>query len=81
MIKAGIVGGTGYTGVELMRILARHSQVELAVITSTSLIAVTISSLCGFSILKLAWRLPKMSSHSLVLVGSGDTFNSLSGHF
>ena len=34
MIKAGIVGGTGYTGVELLRILARHPGVQLAAITS-----------------------------------------------
>jgi N-acetyl-gamma-glutamyl-phosphate reductase len=34
MIKAGIVGGTGYTGVELLRLLARHPEVELAAITS-----------------------------------------------
>lgn len=34
MIKAGIVGGTGYTGVELLRLLAQHPQVELAAITS-----------------------------------------------
>jgi N-acetyl-gamma-glutamyl-phosphate reductase len=34
MIKAGIVGGTGYTGVELLRILARHPGVELKTITS-----------------------------------------------
>ncbi len=34
MIRAGIVGGTGYTGVELMRILALHSEVEVAVVTS-----------------------------------------------
>ena len=34
MIKAGIVGGTGYTGVELLRILASHPQVEVAAITS-----------------------------------------------
>ncbi len=33
-IKAGIVGGTGYTGVELLRLLAQHPQVELAAITS-----------------------------------------------
>jgi N-acetyl-gamma-glutamyl-phosphate reductase len=33
-IKAGIVGGTGYTGVELLRLLARHPQVELRAITS-----------------------------------------------
>jgi N-acetyl-gamma-glutamyl-phosphate reductase len=36
MIKVGIVGGTGYTGVELLRILARHREVELAAITSRS---------------------------------------------
>ncbi len=34
MIKAGIVGGTGYTGVELLRLLAQHSEVELTAITS-----------------------------------------------
>ena len=34
MIKVGIVGGTGYTGVELLRLLARHPQVSLAAITS-----------------------------------------------
>ena len=34
MIKAGIVGGTGYTGVELLRLLAQHPQVELRTITS-----------------------------------------------
>lgn len=36
MIKAGIVGGTGYTGVELLRLLAGHPQVELQAITSRS---------------------------------------------
>jgi len=34
MIKVGIVGGTGYTGVELLRLLAAHPQVSLQVITS-----------------------------------------------
>lgn len=34
MIKIGIVGGTGYTGVELLRILAQHPKVQLNVITS-----------------------------------------------
>lgn len=34
MIKVGIVGGTGYTGVELLRLLAQHPQVELRAITS-----------------------------------------------
>jgi N-acetyl-gamma-glutamyl-phosphate reductase len=34
MIKAGIVGGTGYTGVELLRLLVQHPEVELRAITS-----------------------------------------------
>ena len=33
-IKVGIVGGTGYTGVELLRLLALHPQVVLSAITS-----------------------------------------------
>ncbi len=36
MIKVGIVGGTGYTGVELLRILANHPQASVEVITSRS---------------------------------------------
>ncbi|WP_096085347.1 N-acetyl-gamma-glutamyl-phosphate reductase [Agaribacterium haliotis] len=34
MIKVAIVGATGYTGAELLRLLSRHSQVEVAVVTS-----------------------------------------------
>ena len=36
MIKVGVVGGTGYTGVELLRLLAMHPGVQLSVITSRS---------------------------------------------
>jgi N-acetyl-gamma-glutamyl-phosphate reductase len=34
MIKVGVVGGTGYTGVELLRLLAGHPEVEVTAITS-----------------------------------------------
>jgi len=34
MIKIGVVGGTGYTGVELLRLLARHPEAQLTAITS-----------------------------------------------
>lgn len=34
MIRVAIVGGTGYTGAELLRILARHPQTSIAAITS-----------------------------------------------
>lgn len=36
VIKVGIIGATGYAGAELVRLLARHPQVELTVLTSQS---------------------------------------------
>ncbi|MDH5517364.1 MAG: N-acetyl-gamma-glutamyl-phosphate reductase [Gammaproteobacteria bacterium] len=36
MIQVGIVGGTGYTGVELIRLLLAHPQAEIKIITSRS---------------------------------------------
>jgi len=45
MIKVGIVGGTGYTGVELLRLLATHSEVSLHVITSRSEAGMAVSEL------------------------------------
>jgi N-acetyl-gamma-glutamyl-phosphate reductase len=34
MIRIGIVGGTGYTGVELLRLLAQHPEADVRTITS-----------------------------------------------
>ncbi len=34
MIKVGVVGGTGYTGVELLRLLVGHADAEVVAITS-----------------------------------------------
>ena len=36
-LKAGIVGASGYAGIELVRLLAKHPGVELACVTSRSL--------------------------------------------
>ncbi|HCK77066.1 MAG TPA: N-acetyl-gamma-glutamyl-phosphate reductase, partial [Gammaproteobacteria bacterium] len=36
MIKVGIIGGTGYTGVELLRLLVRHPRAEVVAISSRS---------------------------------------------
>lgn len=61
MIKVGIVGGTGYTGVELLRLLAAHPQAELSAITSRKedgmLVADMFPSLRGF--VKLAFSAPE----------------------
>lgn len=45
MIKVGIVGGTGYTGVELLRLLAQHPEVEVDIITSRSEAGTSVSEL------------------------------------
>ena len=34
MIKVGIVGGTGYTGAELLRLLAQHPDARVTGLTS-----------------------------------------------
>lgn len=45
MVKVGIVGGTGYTGVELLRLLARHPQIQLEAITSRAEAGMAVSAL------------------------------------
>lgn len=44
-MRLGIVGGTGYTGVELLRLLVGHDGVELAVITSRSEAGLAVADL------------------------------------
>ena len=57
-LKIGIVGGTGYTGVELLRLLALHPQAELACITSRGEAGLPVAdmfpSLRGFVDLKFS---------------------------
>ena len=45
MIKVGIVGGTGYTGVELLRLLVQHPQAEIVCITSRGEAGLPVSDL------------------------------------
>ncbi len=47
MVKVGIVGGTGYTGVELLRLLAMHPQVDVVQITSRAEAGRKVSDLYG----------------------------------
>src|SRR3546814_5292294 len=47
MVKVGIVGGTGYTGVELLRLLAQHPQAEVVVITSRSEAGLAVADKIG----------------------------------
>lgn len=45
MLKAGIVGATGYTGVELLRLLALHDGVSIDVVTSRELEGTAVCAL------------------------------------
>lgn len=45
MVKVGIVGGTGYTGIELLRLLATHPQARVAAVTSRQEAGKPVSSL------------------------------------
>ena len=47
MIRVGIVGATGYTGEELMRILANHPEAEVRYITSESQTGTEITKVYG----------------------------------
>jgi len=66
MTKIGIIGGTGYTGVELIRLLARHAEAELTVITSRGeagrLVSEIFPSLRG--VCELAFTKPDSKSFS-----------------
>ena len=44
-IKVSVVGGTGYTGVELLRLLSRHPAVELCAVTSRARAGEAVSDL------------------------------------
>lgn len=44
-LKVGIVGGTGYTGVELLRLLSQHPDVELTAITSRKEAGMAVSEM------------------------------------
>jgi len=44
-LKIGVVGGTGYTGVELLRLLAQHPHAEIALITSRGEAGTAVSAM------------------------------------
>src|SRR4051812_31171373 len=72
MIKAGIVGGTGYTGVELLRLLAQHPAVELKTITSRKEAGTPVAAM--FPSLRGRIDLPFSSPESAALPGCDVVF-------
>ncbi|UKT63906.1 N-acetyl-gamma-glutamyl-phosphate reductase [Pedobacter mucosus] len=75
-IKAGIIGGAGYTGGEMLRILINHPNVEIAFVNSTSnagnLISDVHTDLIGETDLKFVSDVPKDIDVLFLCVGHGD---------
>ena len=77
MIKVAILGGTGYTAVELIKILLRHPEVEIAAVTSrqegTPLVAESHPSLTG----RIDLRMEPFDADKLVARGIQCAFGCL----
>lgn len=75
-IKAGIIGGAGYTGGEMLRILINHPNVEIAFVNSTSnagnLISDVHTDLIGDTDLKFTSDTPQDIDVLFLCVGHGD---------
>ena len=76
MIKAGIIGGAGYTGGELLRILINHPEVEISFVHSNSnagnLISDVHTDLLGDTDLKFTDQLSGDIHVLFLCVGHGD---------
>jgi N-acetyl-gamma-glutamyl-phosphate reductase len=77
MIKVAILGGSGYTALELIKILLRHPQVEIAAVTSrqegTPLVAELHPSLTG----RIPLRMEPFDPDKLLTRGIGCAFGCL----
>ncbi|KQR69749.1 N-acetyl-gamma-glutamyl-phosphate reductase [Pedobacter sp. Leaf176] len=75
-IKAGIIGGAGYTGGEMLRILVNHPNVEIAFVNSTSNAGNSISDvhtdLIGDTDLRFVNDIPQDIDVLFLCVGHGD---------
>lgn len=75
-IKVGIIGGAGYTGGELLRILINHPKTEISFVHSNSnagnLISVVHTDLLGDTDLKFTNQLSQDIDVLFICVGHGD---------
>ncbi len=75
-VKIGIIGGAGYTGGELLRVLLRHPNAEITFVHSTSnageLVSKVHADLVGDTDLKFASALDQLIEVLFLCVGHGD---------
>ena len=84
MIKVGIIGGSGYTGGELIRLLLHHPQVEIDFVYSTrragQKIAATHQDLLGVTELEFSGTVNKNVSVVFLCLGHGNSSKFLIEH-
>lgn len=83
-IRAGIIGGAGYTGGEMIRLLINHPDVELACVVSSSNAGNPVSKvhgdLMGETDLRFAEKMEDAIDVCFLCVGHGDARNFLSAN-
>src|ERR1700759_33443 len=83
-IKAGIVGGAGYTGGEMLRILVNHPNVEIAFVNSKSSAGSHVyevhTDLFGDTELRFTGELSNGIDVLFLCVGHGDAKKFLDEH-
>ena len=47
MLAVGIIGGAGYTGAELLRLLAMHDEVDVKIVTSREYAGIAVGQVHG----------------------------------
>ena len=88
-LRAGIIGGAGYTGGELIRLLIHHPFVEIAFVNSNSnagdLVSKVHTDLLGETALQFTSNLDDQANESLdvlfLCLGHGDSKKFLAQHF
>ena len=83
-IKAGIIGGAGYTGGEMLRLLVNHPNVEITFVNSTSNAGNAVSAvhtdLIGDTGLKFTSEISQDIDVLFLCVGHGDAKKFLTGN-
>src|SRR5262245_12386165 len=77
MTKVAILGGSGYTALELIRILLRHPQAEIAAVTTTKEGAPLVAELHPSLLGRIALRCEPFDADRLVARGVAAAFGCL----
>jgi len=70
MIRVGIIGGSGYTGGELLRLLVQHPDVDITIVTSRALDGVPVADVHRY--LKGFYEVPFVNAEAKIVAEQSD---------